>query len=167
MLAIPASLTSLESCFAAADRLLAGADAESDARSTGRDAAETDALKTALGAGGTGKGAPGVARGAAGAVKDLERKQKARATRTKRDVLDGALIELAGFYRDVLLRHARAPGDPAHPDAAAQVAAVAAVVTPVGALRRLEAILACREAIELNVKPRIAVEAMTVALRLP
>ena len=164
VLTIPASLTSLEHCFAAADQLLASADAESDALSTGRDAAETDALKTALGAGGTGRGAPAVARGAAGAVKDLERKQKARATRTKRDVLDGALIELAGFYRDVLLRHARATGDPAHPDAAAQVAAVAAVVTPVGALNRLGAVLACREAIELNVKPRIAVEAMTVAL---
>ena len=167
VLSIPSSLTSMERCFAAADQLLSIAEAEGKALSTGRDVVETSALKTALGAGGTGKGAPGVARGAAGAVKDLERKQKARATRTVRDVLDGALIELAGFYRDVLLRHAHAPGDPAHPDAAAQVAAVAAVVTPVGALQRLEAILACREAIELNVKPRIAVEAMTVALRLP
>ena len=36
--------------------------------------------------------------------------------------------------------------------------------TPESALRRLEAVLACREAIELNVKPRIAVEAMMVAL---
>jgi DNA polymerase III subunit delta' len=167
VLAIPASLTSMERCFTAADHLLAAADAESAGRSSGRDAAETDALKMALGAGGTGRGAPAVARGAAGAVKDLERRQKARATRTKRDVLDGALIELAGFYRDVLLRHARAPGDPAHPDAAAQVAAVAGAITAVGALKRLEAVLACREAIELNVKPRIAVEAMTLALRLP
>jgi DNA polymerase-3 subunit delta' len=32
------------------------------------------------------------------------------------------------------------------------------------ALRRLEAVLACREAIELNVKPRIAVESMMLAL---
>jgi DNA polymerase-3 subunit delta' len=31
-------------------------------------------------------------------------------------------------------------------------------------LRRLEAVLACREAIDLNVKPRIAVEAMMLAL---
>jgi DNA polymerase-3 subunit delta' len=31
-------------------------------------------------------------------------------------------------------------------------------------LRRLEAVLACRQAIELNVKPRIAVEAMLTAL---
>ena len=32
---------------------------------------------------------------------------------------------------------------------------------------RLEQVLACREAIELNVKPKIAVEALTAALRLP
>ena len=34
----------------------------------------------------------------------------------------------------------------------------------VGALRRLDAILACREAIEANVKPQIAVEAMMMKL---
>jgi DNA polymerase-3 subunit delta' len=44
---------------------------------------------------------------------------------------------------------------------------VAAAIDPAGALRRLDEVLACREAIELNVKPRIAVEAMTAALRLP
>ena len=59
-------------------------------------------LETALGAGGTGKGAAGAFRGAAGAMKDLERRQKSRATRLKRDALDRALVDLAGFYRDVL-----------------------------------------------------------------
>ena len=44
---------------------------------------------------------------------------------------------------------------------------VASRIQPAGTLRRLDAILACREALELNVKPRIAVEAMTAALRLP
>jgi DNA polymerase-3 subunit delta' len=44
---------------------------------------------------------------------------------------------------------------------------VAKAVPPTGTLQRLQAVLACREALELNVKPRIAVEAMTVALRLP
>jgi DNA polymerase-3 subunit delta' len=34
-----------------------------------------------------------------------------------------------------------------------------------GALRCLDAILACREALDLNVKPRIAVEAMITTLR--
>ena len=40
--------------------------------------------------------------GAAAALKDLEKEQKARATRTKRDSIDRALVDLAGFYRDVL-----------------------------------------------------------------
>ena len=42
-------------------------------------------------------------RGVAGAMKDLEDRQKSRATRIKRDTLDGALLELAAFYRDVLM----------------------------------------------------------------
>ena len=36
-----------------------------------------------------------------------------------------------------------------------------------GALRRIDALLACRHALEQNVKPQIALEALTVALRLP
>ena len=67
----------------------------------------------------------------------------------------------------MLLTQCRAEVRPAHPDAAADVRALAARLTPAGALARLDAVLACREAIELNVKPRIAVEAMTVALRIP
>jgi DNA polymerase-3 subunit delta' len=34
-------------------------------------------------------------------------------------------------------------------------------------LRRLDAVLAARQDIELNVKPRIAIEALTASLRLP
>ena len=41
-------------------------------------------------------------RGAAGALKELEDRQKSRATRLKRDALDRALLDLASFYRDVL-----------------------------------------------------------------
>ena len=57
---------------------------------------------------------------------------------------------------------------PAHPDFAHDVAAVARALGATGALRCLDAILGCREAVlDLNVKPRIAVEALTAALRLP
>ena len=75
-----------------------------------RDAAELEELKTALGAGGTGKGAVGAARGTAGVVKELEKRQKSRATRTERDVLDRALVDLSGFYRDVIAAVPRRTG---------------------------------------------------------
>jgi DNA polymerase-3 subunit delta' len=167
VLAIPASLTSLQACLDAADHLVRAAESEAAAISTERNAGETEALQIALGAGGTGKGTAASARSGAGAVRDLERRQKSRATRTQRDALDRALVDLAAFYRDVLLVHAGATSAPAHPDFADDARSVAQQVPPTGVLHRLDAVLACREAVELNVKPRIAVEAMTAALRLP
>ena len=68
-----------------------------------RNEAETEELRTALGAGGTGKGTAGRMRGATGAIKDLERRQKSRQTRASRDALDRALIDLATYFRDALL----------------------------------------------------------------
>jgi len=167
VLAIPAQLTSLNACFAAADHLVQAAEAEARALHQELDVTETEEMKVALGAGGTGKGAATAARGSAGALKELERKQKARATRLQRDALDRALVDLASFYRDVLLLQAGAEVPAAHPDFAADVRTVARSLDQAGALRRLDEVLACREAIELNVKPRIAVEALTAALRLP
>ncbi len=167
VLAIPARLTSLQACLQAADLLVGAAEAEAAAMSGKRDADELAELQVALGAGGTGRGAASAARGMSGAVRELERAQKSRATRTQRDALDRALVDLAAFYRDVLLVQAGSPVAPAHPDVAQDVRAVAARTDGAGALRRLDAVLACREALELNVKPRIAVEAMVASLRLP
>jgi DNA polymerase III subunit delta' len=167
VLAIPAQLTSLSACFAAADHLVQAAEAEAQALHADLDTTETEELKVALGAGGTGKGATTAARGSAGVLKELERKQKSRATRLQRDALDRALVDLASFYRDVLLVQAGAEVPASHPDFAADVRTVARSIDQPGALRRLDQVLACREAIELNVKPKIAVEALTAALRLP
>jgi DNA polymerase-3 subunit delta' len=167
VLGIPASLTSLQACLEAADHLVSAAEREADALSAELDAVETESLQVALGAGATGKGVAASVRGAAGALRELEKRQKSRSTRAQRDALDRALVDLAAFYRDVLLRQSGSKVAPAHPDFADDVAAVARRVDAAGVLQRLDAIIACREALELNVKPRIAVEALTTALRLP
>jgi DNA polymerase-3 subunit delta' len=169
VLAIPQSLTSLRACLMAADDLVAAAEAEAKALAAELNVAETDALKTALGAGGTGRGAGTATRGSAGPLRELERRQKSRATRVQRDALDRALVDLAGFYRDVLMVHARASDSvaAAHPDVDDAVRAVALVLPPAGALRFLDRVLSTRLALEQNVKPRIAIEALTTALRLP
>ena len=56
----------------------------------------------------TGKGVAKAIRGGAGALKDLDDRQKSRATRLKRDALDRALLDLAAFYRDLLTVQLRA-----------------------------------------------------------
>jgi DNA polymerase-3 subunit delta' len=164
VLAVPRRLTGVGACFDAAAALIEAAEAEAAATVAETDAAERAALETALGAGGTGRGAAGAARGSAGQLKELEKRQKSRATRAQRDALDRALVDLAGFYRDVLTATLGAPVDPVHTDAA-ELARTAAHRWPAEAtLRRLEAVLRCRTAIEANVKPRIAVEAMMLSL---
>ncbi|MFC7482267.1 DNA polymerase III subunit delta' [Luedemannella flava] len=161
VLAVPRRLTGIGACFDVAASIIEAAEAEAADLVADLDARERSELETALGAGGTGKGAAGAARGTAGILKDLERKQKSRATRAQRDALDRALVDLAGFYRDVL---ATGFGATVRPEVSPDVAAAAARWTPESTLRRLEAVLACRSEIEANVKPRIAVEAMMLRL---
>ncbi len=164
VLAVPRRLTGIGACFDAASTLIEAAEAEAAAAVVETDAAERAALETALGAGGTGRGAASAIRGAAGQLKELERRQKSRATRAQRDALDRALVDLAGFYRDVLTVAMGSGVAPVHTDTAALAGAAAGKWTAESTLRRLEAILVCRKAIETNVKPRIAVEAMMLAL---
>ncbi|QSB17515.1 DNA polymerase III subunit delta' [Natronosporangium hydrolyticum] len=164
VLGVPRALTSIGACFDAAESLINAAESEAAATVAELDAAERAELETALGAGATGRGTSGVVRGGAGQLKELERRQKSRATRTQRDALDRALVDLAGFYRDVLVTSLRAPVAQVHSDVGEQTTAAAARWPAESTLRRLEAVLACRDAIEANVKPRIAVESMMLEL---
>jgi DNA polymerase-3 subunit delta' len=168
VLDVPLALTSLAACLDAADDLVGAAKEETDAATSALDASETEAVKQSLGFGARG---PGVAasRGGAAQLKELERKQKSRATRMGRDSLDRALVDLAGMYRDALVLAAGGDAEVPlqHPDRRADAVELARRLGPEGALRRIDAVLACRLALEQNVKPQIAVEALTVALRLP
>jgi len=151
--------------YAAVDELVAAAEAESRALTVGRDEAESDELLTALGAGGTGKGTAGATRGTAGAIKDLERRQKSRQTRASRDALDRALIDLATYLRDAMMVSGGADGVTAsHPDMTADVARLAAHASPDRLLRCIEAVLDCRTALAMNVKPKFAVGAMVATM---
>jgi len=151
--------------YAAVDELVAAAEAESHALTVGRDEAESDELLTALGAGGTGKGTVGATRGTAGAIKDLERRQKSRQTRASRDALDRALIDLATYLRDAMMVSGGAGGVTAsHPDMTADAARLAAHASPDRLLRCIEAVLTCRTALAMNVKPKFAVGAMVATM---
>jgi DNA polymerase III subunit delta' len=164
VLGIPRRLSSLGACFTAAVELIEAAEAEAANTYTERSVSEREALETALGKGGTGKGASKAARGSAAALKDLEKRQKTRDTRAQRDSLDRALVDLAAFYRDALSIGFGARTAPVHPDMAETARAAARSLSAESLLRRIDAILECRKAIEANVRPRIAVEAMMTRL---
>ena len=162
VLEVPAQVATVGGCFTAAANLVDAARDDAAAVVESLDAAETTALKEALGdIGGRGRTRP---RGAAGALSDLEKRQRSRATRTQRDSLDRALLDLAAFYRDVLVVQLGAGIELVNVDLAATVQRLAQASTPEATLRRIEAVLACREAVDLNVAPLLAVEAMALGL---
>jgi DNA polymerase-3 subunit delta' len=161
VLRLPLSLGELSAALRAAGDLVDAATAEANEQAATLAATEADEMRRGLGVG------PGARQpaGAAAQLKELESEQKKRATRTKRDALDRALVDLAGFYRDVLAVQASAEVELVNDEMRDAVTGVARASTPESTLRRIDAILAARAAIDVNVAPLLAVEAMTVELR--
>jgi DNA polymerase-3 subunit delta' len=150
--------------LSSAAALVKAAEAEAAATTEELDVPEREAMRRAFGEGSTGKGVATAVRGAAGALKDLEDRQKSRGTRLKRDALDRALLDLASFYRDVLAVQLGADVELANEGQRDELDAVAAASPPESTVRRLEAIMKCRERLAANVAPLLAVEEMTLAL---
>ncbi|MGW7441263.1 DNA polymerase III subunit delta' [Streptomyces sp. NPDC054849] len=163
VLKLPLRIDDVGGCLKAAQELVdaAGEDAKQVAEEV--DTKETEELRTALGAGaGAGSRMP---RGTAGVMKELEDRQKRRRTRTQRDTLDLALTDLTGFYRDVLALQLGSSVAIANEEIRPDLDRIARASGPERTLRRIEAIIACRDALDRNVAPLLAVEAMTMSLR--
>ncbi|MET9799495.1 DNA polymerase III subunit delta' [Streptomyces sp. NPDC006368] len=161
VLKLPLRVADIGGCLKAAQELIDAAAEDAKQIAEEIDAKETEDLKQALGASQNGR----MPRGTAGVMKELEDKQKRRKTRSQRDSLDLALSELTGFYRDVLALQLGSRIAIANEDVRDALDRTARDSTPEATLRRIEAILACRDALDRNVAPLLAVEAMTVALR--
>lgn len=161
VLKLPLRVEDIGGCLKAAQELIDAAAEDAKQVSEEIDVKETEDLKTALGASAGGR----MPRGTAGAMKELEDKQKRRKTRSQRDSLDLALTDLTGFYRDVLALQLGSRVALANDDVRDSLDRIARGSTPGGTLRRIEAVVACRQALDRNVSPLLAVEAMAVALR--
>ncbi|MFE0348589.1 DNA polymerase III subunit delta' [Streptomyces griseoluteus] len=161
VLKLPLRIEEVGGCLKAAQELVDAAAEDAKQLAEEMDGKETDELKMALGAAQGGR----LPRGTAGVMKDLEDMQKRRRTRTQRDSLDVALGDLTGFYRDVLALQLGSRVAIANEDAEDALQRIAGAGSPESTLRRIEAIAACRDALDRNVAPLLAVEAMTMALR--
>ncbi|MEV3912738.1 DNA polymerase III subunit delta' [Streptomyces canus] len=161
VLKLPLRVEDVGGCLRAAQELVDAAADDAKQLAEEVDGKETEELKAAMGASQGGR----MPRGTAGVMKDLEDRQKRRRTRTQRDSLDLALTDLTAFYRDVLALQLGSRVAIANADAEDALERLARGSSPEATLRRIEAIGACREALDRNVAPLLAVEAMTMALR--
>lgn len=140
------------------------ADEEGASSSAERDAAERARLLETLGADLSARTQPPHIRSQ---INQLEKEQKARATRFARDMVDRALIDLLSVYRDALVLSANAPVQLVNADHAGLVEQVRSSLSPEQILGAMDAIGTARERIAANVPPLLALEAMAISLRLP
>lgn len=160
VLRIPGHLTGVGACLRAAETVVKAAEAEAVAQTADLEARERAELQQALGMGT--KGAR--PRNTAAAMKELEEEQKLRVKRLQRDAIDRTLTELTTWYRDVLSVQLETGAELVNIEHRDQVGTEAGRSTPDRTIARIDAILACREALAGNVAPLLAVEAMMVGL---
>jgi DNA polymerase-3 subunit delta' len=162
VLDVPLQLGDIGNCLTAAANLVEAAHEEAAQDTAALDERETQELSRALGVGTVGRGVAGAA---TAQLKDLERQQKKRATRTQRDVLDRALVDLASFYRDVLAVQFGAVVGLVNAELRPAVERVARASSREQTLHRVQAVLECREDVGANVAQLLAVERLTLRLR--
>ncbi|MCA0296738.1 MAG: DNA polymerase III subunit delta' [Actinobacteria bacterium] len=160
ILRLPGRLTSLGACLKAAASLVDAAGEEASQLTADLDAREKAELSEALGF--TTKGAR--PRNAQAALRDLEDQQKARVKRIQRDALDRVLTELTSFYRDVLTVQTGAGAPLINAEFAEAIGRLAHETPPEATVVKLDAILACRTALETNVAPLLAMESLMLSL---
>lgn len=161
VLRLPFALSDLRTCLDAAAALVEAAKVEAERRCDALDAREVEDLKRALGAGTIGR----QPRNMNAAVKELEREQKMRRTRVQRDSIDRALVDVLAVYRDVLTLQLATRSELVNEDKRPSIDRLARGTTPESTLRRMEAIMAAREALEANAAPLLTLEAMALTLR--
>ena len=158
---LPLQLGSLAAAFQAAQTLIDLATTEANASSDERDEKEIEKLQEAYGKGATGRG---MATGGAKAVKELEKEQKSRSTRMVRDSIDGALLDIATFYRDVMLVQSGNTDSMINTDMREQIESYAANSPSHSTINKINAIMDVRENLARNSAPLVTCEALMCQL---
>jgi DNA polymerase-3 subunit delta' len=158
---LPLQLGSLAAAFQAAQTLVDLATQEANTASDERDEKEIEKLQEAYGKGATGRG---MATGGSKAVKELEKEQKSRSTRMVRDSIDGALLDIATFYRDVMMVQSGNTESMINTDMREQIENYAAKHPASSTISKINAIMDARTNLAHNAAPLVTCEALMCRL---
>ena len=158
---LPLQLGSLAAAFQAAQTLVDIATAEANSSSEQRDEKEIEKLQEAYGKGATGRG---MAIGGAKAVKELEKEQKSRSTRMVRDSIDGALLDIATFYRDVMMVQSGNIESMINTDMREEIESYAASHPEHSTILKINVLMDARSNLARNAAPLVTCEALMCQL---
>jgi DNA polymerase-3 subunit delta' len=154
---LPMQLGSLASALQAAQILVDLATEEAKTTSESRDENEIEKLQEAYGKGATGRG---MATGGSKAVKELEKDQKSRSTRMVRDSIDGALLDIATYYRDVMMVQSGNTESMINTDMREEIESYAASHPDHSIIQKINALMDARDNLARNAAPLVTCEAL-------
>lgn len=163
----PFELNDLPACAFAAANLVEAATEDAAAITDALDAQELADFEESFGIGVEGMTKAKFNRMVGRPKKELEAAQKSRRTRTVRDQIDRALVDLIGLYRDVLVIQMDADVGLINEEMRPQIATLASQSTPDETGLRINAIERGRQMIAASVAPLLAIEALMVELKAP
>ena len=158
---LPLTLNGISSAFAAEQTLVDLATNQAQEAAEERNQIEIDDLALAYGKGATGRG---MATGGSKAIKELEKEQKTRSTRMVRDGLDAALLDIATFYRDVMMVQSGATDSLINKELEHQITTHAHNTKPHTTINKINAIMAARTNLGHNAAPLLTIEALMCVL---
>ena len=158
---LPMQINDVASAFKAAETLLNLATEEAEVAASARDEKESTELAEAWGKGATGRG---MATGGSKAIKDLEKEQKSRTTRMIRDSIDGALVDIATLYRDVMFVQSGTQGALINQEFALDISKMAERIPAAKTVLKIDAIMSARTNLSHNAAPLLTLEALMCQL---
>jgi DNA polymerase-3 subunit delta' len=158
---LPLQLGSVAAAFHAAQILVDIATAEANSSLEEQDEREIEKLQEAYGKGATGRG---MATGGAKAVKELEKEQKSRSTRMARDSIDGALLDIATFYRDVMVVQSGNTESMINTDMREEIESYASSHLKHSTILKINALMEARANLARNAAPPVTCEALMCQL---
>lgn len=165
ILDMPSRVHSVVSCFEMAATIVANANADTDSIVGPLDLQDEKNIRTAYGDGV--EGFKGVERQIKSAVKALEKRAKDRRRRVLSDQYDRVLLDLTGFYRDVLVTQSGSDLPLINEEFREKIEKLAAASSTQDTLKRIDVIRETRDNLLANVNPVSAFESMLVTFRNP
>lgn len=165
ILDMPTRVNSVVSCFEMAAAIVANANADTDSMVEPLDSQDEQNIRTAYGDGV--EGFKGVERQIKSAVKALEKRAKDRRRRVLSDQYDRVLLDLTGFYRDVLVIQSGSQTELINEEIRNKIEKIANSSSSAETLKRIDAIRETRDNLLANVNPVSAFESMLVTFRNP
>jgi len=165
ILDMPNRVHSVVSCFEMAATIVANANADTDSIVEPLDIQDEKNIRTAYGDGV--EGFKGVERQIKSAVKALEKRAKDRRRRVLSDQYDRVLLDLTGFYRDVLIIQSGSDLVLINEELRPKIEKLAQTSSSAETLKRIDVIRETRDNLLANVNPVSAFESMLVTFRNP